>query len=364
MNTFHCPCGNSLYFANDRCLACGSLIAYNAQTDLMVAYMAHEDVLCANGRQYQICNWARLPNSEFCEACHFNKLIPNLGQPDALSLWSKMEQAKRRTLYGMMQQGLRFTAWHQAPEGQGLAFEFKHPQFEPVSTGYLNGVITIDLTEADDVERERVKRHLGESYRTLIGHFRHELGHYFYDQLLQPLNFTHPWRLAFGQVFGDPHAQDYHASLQNHYQAKAHHESQGSPPEGYISEYATSHPSEDWAETWAHYWHIMDALQTAEQFSLAATQTGQPFFNVPSGWMQQAQLETSILEEFQSRLSRWIQLSPAINEIATSLGHAALYPFLTSSGVMEKLCLVHLLVHAWNQREQAQAYQTAFHHVA
>jgi hypothetical protein len=89
----------------------------------------------------------------------------------------------------------------------------------------------------------------------LLGHFRHEVGHYFWDRLVA----TDPHQLEeFRVLFGDDR-QDYGEALKRHYD-------EGAPAnwqDTYISMYATMHPWEDFAETWAHYLHIVDTLETA-----------------------------------------------------------------------------------------------------
>ena len=44
--------------------------------------------------------------------------------------------------------------------------------------------------------------------------------------------------------------------------------------EDFISSYATTHPWEDWAETWAHYLHMADALETAASIGLSLAPRG------------------------------------------------------------------------------------------
>ena len=122
-------------------------------------------------------------------------------------------------------------------------------------TGHLNGVVTINVSEADDAERERRRAGLAEPYRTLLGHMRHEVGHYYWKRLVT----GDADRLArFRELFGDDR-DDYAAALTRHYQS--------GPPQDwqdrFVSAYASAHAWEDWAETWAHYLHMTDTIEIA-----------------------------------------------------------------------------------------------------
>jgi len=54
----------------------------------------------------------------------------------------------------------------------------------PVLTSHCNGLITLNIAEADDAERERRRVKFHEPYRTLLGHLRHEVAHYYWDRLI------------------------------------------------------------------------------------------------------------------------------------------------------------------------------------
>src|SRR5437868_9942335 len=128
-------------------------------------------------------------------------------------------------------------------------------------TGHKDGIVTMKVEEADDVTRVRVRTQMREPYRTLLGHFRHETGHYYWDRLIANSDWLEPFR----GLFGDERAS-YAEALDRHYQ-------QGAPLDWqpqYVSAYATMHPWEDWAETWAHYLHMMDAVDTALGFGMSA----------------------------------------------------------------------------------------------
>lgn len=310
----------------------------------MDRYLSGTDQLCENGQEFAICNWAKEEGQQLCYACSFNHIIPNLQQQSSIHLWEQLELAKRRALHGLLREGIRFQPWHATTHEPGLAFEFKSSWIEFVLTGYANGVITINLQEADDVERERMRTSMGEPYRTLLGHFRHELGHYFWDLTFRRLQANHPYLEAFQQIFGDLNL-DYQDSLNQHY----HHFPKGRSFDStnFISHYASSHPCEDWAETWAHYWHILDAIETAESFGLNANESS--LLDLNSLFSEEPEValldfNPQMQQEFLHCISTWMQFSPALNEMAGALGYRAIYPFALTPAVIRKLMFVHSLV--------------------
>jgi hypothetical protein len=197
-------------------------------------------------------------------------------------------------------------------------------------TGHDNGVITLSVAEGDDAEREKRRTTLGEQYRTLVGHFRHELGHYYWDRLVRDGG-----RLdGFRAVFGDERA-DYGEALQLHYK-------QGPSADWNlhsISAYASSHPWEDFAETWAHYLHIVDALETARSYGI----------NVRAHFMPDASGAKIDFNPYAApsaeRLAdAWAPLTVALNAVNRSMGVPDLYPFVLNASVMEKLEFIHALI--------------------
>ncbi len=273
MRLFHCAhCQNLVYFENHQCVSCGHALAYLPDQQIVSSLDGDGDDrtsptapgrkyrLCANYSQHNVCNWAvPLPSTEsLCPSCQLTRVIPDLSLPACLAAWYKLEVAKRRLLYEIFALGL--PVWPKSEdEARGLAFEFladpADPAAPPVLTGHEDGVITIALAEADDVERERRRSQLHEPSRTLLGHFRHEVGHYYWDRLIRDQGGLE----GFREVFGDERA-DYAAALKRYYE-------KGAPPdwtENFISAYASSHPWEDWAETWTHYLHMVDSLETAK----------------------------------------------------------------------------------------------------
>jgi hypothetical protein len=265
MRVFHCDhCSHLVFFENTVCVSCGHLLAFLPDLMLVGSLDQGEEEswvsplrpggayrLCANYREAQVCNWAVDANdpNRLCFSCRMTTVIPDLSVEGHVTAWFKLEVAKRRVVYalltlGLPRDGLSYQLLDDAGPGQ--------PQ---VMTGHSNGVITLNIAEADDAERERRRLSLGEPYRTLVGYMRHEIGHFYWSKLIE----RHDESLArFRERFGDERA-DYAAALQRHY-------AQGAPPdwqERFVSAYASAHPWEDWAETWAHYLHMVDTLETA-----------------------------------------------------------------------------------------------------
>jgi hypothetical protein len=159
-------------------------------------------------------------------------------------------------------------------------------------TGHENGIITIALTEADDIERERRRHDMGEPYRTLLGHFRHEIGHHFWDLLVRDGGRLSECRALFGDD-----SQDYATALRSHYQGSAPADWQ----QRYVSAYAASHPWEDFAETWAHYLHIIDTLEMAGHFGIKV----QPAADKLGSLSAQIDFDPYAVKEFSRVIEAW-----------------------------------------------------------
>jgi hypothetical protein len=264
-------------------------------------------------------------------------MIPDLSQPENLADWRRIELAKHRLFYTLLKLRLPLTTKLEDPQ-QGLAFDFlaaprpDSAPSEPVMTGHDRGLITINLAEADDSKREQMRREMGEPYRTLLGHFRHEIAHYYWDILVQ----NAPGIEAFRQLFGDER-EDYGEALKRHY-------ANGPPAdwqERFVSAYASMHPWEDWAETWAHYFHMVDTLETASAFGMRVRP------RVTKG----ADLSAAIdFDPHSAPLDRivdaWLPLTFAVNSINRSMGLADLYPFVLTPPVIVKLSFIHDRIHA------------------
>jgi len=331
MRDFACPnCGQRLAFENSLCLSCRHPIGFDlAEREFAILGSDGTTVasparrMCAN-LNVAACNWlvpAGVPDL-LCRSCSLTSVRPADGDI-AVPAFAEAEGAKRRLVVELVELGLPINDRVADPE-RGLTFELLSSENEPVITGHDEGVITLDLAEGDDVHRESLRISMDEPYRTLLGHFRHETGHYFFFVLAE----TGPARAEFEALFGDPDL-DYQAAIDRHY-------SQGAPvgwEESYVSSYATMHPAEDWAETFAHYLHIRDTLDTAAAFGFA-----------PAGATAAHPLAGEA--GFGRIIQLWLPLAWSLNMINRSMGHHDLYPFVLPPAVLDKMRLVHKLVAA------------------
>jgi hypothetical protein len=358
MKLFRCQsCQNALHFNNTVCLNCQHAVGY-LQDQFEMSALEREDgawrALAVPGSRYRfcenvefgVCNWLAPTQggARFCESCRHNRLVPDLSVDGNLERWQKLELAKRYVFRSLMRWRLPTPDRIEDPEG-GLVFDLIGEPLEangnaaPLLTGHDNGLITLNIAEADDAERERRRTSMGEAYRTLIGHFRHEIGHFYWDRLIRDTDRIE----AFRSVFGDEQA-DYDAALKRHYEF-------GPPvdwPERFISSYASSHPWEDFAETWAHYTHIVDALETARSYGIDV----EAEFDVALR-NESLKFEPYAAKDAAQLIRAWVPLTVAINGVNRSMGQPDLYPFVLSNPVMEKLQFVHALIRA-SGRNQAE----------
>jgi hypothetical protein len=350
---FECQaCGQALYFENTICESCGHRLGYLPGLTTITALepdgagwvaLAHPQAryrLCANA-QHGVCNWLVADDAPeaFCIACRHNRTIPDLTLPENLPRWSKIEIAKHRLMYTLLRLCLPLATKAEDPEG--LAFDFlqgpteREPSLPTILTGHASGSITLNLAEADDSQREQQRESMGEPYRTLLGHFRHEIAHYYWDRLVRDSDCIGDFRSLFGDE-----RQDYGEALQRHY-------AQGAPPDwthNFVTSYASAHPWEDFAETWAHYLHMVDTLETAGAFGIRIRPTVGKTMD----------LATSIdFDPHEAPIERivdaWLPLTFAVNSINRSMGLHDLYPFILAPAVVIKLAFVHALVHAGGQ---------------
>jgi hypothetical protein len=353
MKLFQCQvCGQVLHFENGACLGCGHALGYLSVARRMLALEPDGPDWRTAGtppgtdrwrfcRNWELsaCNWLvpAPPHPEdeapFCSACQHNRTVPDLSEPVNHSRWQRVEQAKRRLVYTLDRLGLRRPA-PGSDHHQPLVFDFlaDDPGLQGrILTGHAQGVVTIALIEADDAARESMRARLGERYRTLLGHFRHEVGHYYWDILVRDGGQTD----GFRALFGDERA-DYAVALERHYQ-------KGMPPDwerAYVSPYATMHPWEDWAETWAHYLHMIDTLETAAALGIA----------IDPPTVGEGDLSAEIdFDPYRARnvdalLAAWTPLSVALNALSRSMGQHDIYPFALSVAVHDKLAFVHELL--------------------
>ncbi len=328
MRAFVCDhCGLLLFFENTLCLRCGTPQGFvPSRLDLATLEPGSDDERelrrCAN-QQLAECNWMLEPGEPgpLCLSCRLTRTRPNDADLAGLAGFAKTEGAKRRVLAVLMDIGLPVR------EGE-LIFDLLSSTWEPVVTGHADGVITIDLAEADDAIRAQRRAQLGEPYRTMVGHIRHELGHYYEPILVDETGA----RDAFRALFGDER-EDYQEAMDRHY-------AQGAPPDweqGHVSAYATMHPWEDWAETFSHYLHIRSTKQTAGAFGILVT--GPPEANDP-GLMAVPQ-EDHGDESFAEIIDNWLPLTYALNAVNRSMGLQDLYPFILGPKVIQKLSFIH-----------------------
>jgi hypothetical protein len=333
---FNCPnCGQRLAFENSLCLNCGSPLGFSL-ADMALLVIAPEEESEHGGAvaasQYELCtnlhlaecNWLVEKGSvaTLCTSCALTRTRPSDSATKALAAFAVAEKAKRRLIAELHELKLPIVGRDQDPD-YGLAFDLLSSEFEKVFTGHDNGVITLDLAEGDDVHREQLRVAMDEPYRTLLGHFRHEIGHYYFYRLVSP---SPEYLRRFNELFGDPDL-DYQAALDRHY-------NEGAPAgweDSFVSSYATMHPAEDWAETFAHYLHIRDTLDTAAAFGFA-----------PAG----ATFERRVLgpSGFDTIIEMWLPLSWALNMVNRSMGRDDLYPFVLPPALLEKMRFIHTII--------------------
>ena len=346
MKLFTCTyCGQLLQFENTRCERCGHKLGFIAD-GLQLLPLIEENGLytlfndpsqtsyryCDN-HAYDVCNWLVEDKSaaRYCTACSLNQTIPDLNKLEYRQRWSVIEAAKHRLIYTLLRLNLPLLSKYTDPE-KGLSFDFmadEQNSEQKIMTGHDNGLITLNIAEADDVEREMARRSMVEAYRTVLGHFRHEVGHYYWDRLIDGTPNLEPYR----KLFGDDRL-DYGEALKTHY-------SEGAPAdwnEHFISTYASTHPWEDWAETWAHYLHIIDTLETAYAFGLSIKPGVVP---TASGLSTVIKADPFRLQNFDDIISMWLPLVFAMNSLNRSMGQPDLYPFVIPAKVIEKLKFIH-----------------------
>lgn len=361
MRVFSCThCGHAIFFENVQCLHCGNSLAFlpdlldmaaieparefaNELTDEPVAEPSPDDGqqlwhrtddnsgrawrLCQNSTLQHACNFG-VPSDDpnfLCVSCRQTRMAPDLSVVANHEHWVQIEIAKRRLHYTLAK--LNLTANH----AHDLIFEFLAdlPGGPQVVTGHQGGVITLNIAEADDAERARRRIELHEPYRTLLGHLRHESGHFYWDRLILQES-----RVAeFSELFGD-HQLDYRQALANYYGAG------GAAPnwqDNFVSAYATAHPWEDWAETWAHYLHMVDLLETASSYATTVNVPGDSDGTIavddPFG--------TGPVPDFDDLVGQWMPVTLLLNSMNRSLGQGDAYPFALTPGALRKLRFVH-----------------------
>jgi hypothetical protein len=339
MRVFACPnCGSWIEFEDRICLTCDTHLSYAPDRDLVVR--AVPGLKCRN-RRLIACNWVADPDPAAqgaCAACRLTVERPDSEDDVAVIRLSIAERGKRRLLRQLHHLRLPVEQRHSE---HGLGFALKSPSDgEQVLTGHADGLITINLTEADDAHREALRIQLGEPYRTMLGHMRHEVGHYYWQALVD----GSPLLPAFRELFGDER-QDYSAALDSHY---GEDENGDGEDEEHITDYATMHPWEDFAETFAHYLHIADALETAAAVGISVE--GPSGIEGPlAGTLRSDGVDRLDDLDMPEILARWHGFSIGANALSRSMGEPDLYPFVITTSVAEKLAFVHELVRAARQ---------------
>ncbi|MFG6416461.1 putative zinc-binding metallopeptidase [Roseateles sp. DC23W] len=357
---FSCACGRPVFFRNSQCLACKRALGYAPLRGTLLALeplrggrwrQAGAPVRgsaryqrCANLNSAAACNWLLdagevAAGETLCRCCRLTRTVPDLTRPEASVWWNRIEQAKRRLVSTLL--GLKLPVRSRAEDPElGLAFDLllAPPEGPAVITGHANGVIMLDASEADDANREKRRSDLHEPYRTLLGHLRHECGHYYWQLLVLP---SAQWLEPCRALFGDDR-EDYSAALQRHYE-------QGPPADWgqrFVSAYASCHPWEDWAETWAHYLHLVDTLDTARSFGLDGERVELSYERFGPEVLADAGDGASDPDAagFLQLINSWMELTGVLNELSRSMGMADFYPFVLSAPAVRKLHLVHRVV--------------------
>ena len=354
MKLFSCDnCQQVLFFENSRCMNCGMTVGYcvelakivtlqhqtgSSQGSVYEVFFPNQGLRhyrqCKNASDHDACNWL-VPaeqQQQFCNSCRLTEVAPDLSDANNRIAWAGIEAAKRRLLYTLYSLKLPLSSRQEWPN-EGVAFHFlRSTNAEPVMTGHDEGIITLNIAEADSAFRENMREKMGEAYRTVLGHLRHEIGHYYWDRLIRNSNLLGEFRGLFGDDTLD-YEQGPPANWAN----------------AYISAYATMHPWEDWAETWAHYLHMVDTLETAKSHGLS--------LRVPGGERSSEHISTDALafRDFESLTGSWNAVTLALNSLNRSMGMKDAYPFVLSPKVLEKLRFVHVLIQSRRAEKKAES---------
>ena len=346
MKQFLCDCGTAIFFDNTYCSKCGSELGFLPDKQMLVTLQPQGDCFsvrdeanllfraCEHRVNQLQCNWlipAQSSDNQ-CISCRTTRTVPTLNKPENWWRWRTLESTKRRLFYSLLGLHLPIKTLESGFEG-GLAYDFLEDQatnpdvaVEHVYTGHLNGVITVNVAEVDGSHREAAKEAMNEHYRTLLGHFRHEIGHFYWDQLIKNTA-THA---SFKQLFGDE-SLDYRSTLDAYYQNGPRSDWQ----DDCISPYASAHPLEDWAETWAHYMLMMETLETAQSYGLTK--------HLDDDWV------------FEVWIAEWVALAVVLNALNRSTGASDAYPFVLSQTVKKKLKFIHEMMLAISRAEEFSA---------
>lgn len=317
MKVFRCPtCRTAVVFQNTQCLSCGSVLHFDPVVDDFVESGSD----CAN-RASIYCNWTTGPaETGFCHSCAMTEVIPDTFHGDNVVLWAEAELSKRRVLTNLSQWGWLSPADPGAmPRFHMLSEESRRGEHRVVMS-HTAGLITINVTESDIVERVERSVALGEQLRTMEGHFRHEIAHFLFDRLSEKPGFSE----AFRAMMGDERA-DYGAALARYYE--------NGPVQGrhaqYITQYASAHPHEDWAETVTHLMHLTAITDSAVAVGWRSTALSDPDYDVYR--------ETDV----DRLLDRGSYVAMAVNHINRAIGIGDIYSFVLTGAVRKKLAFAH-----------------------
>ena len=354
---YQCQCGRTTFFRNSTCLGCTTPLGYHPEQASLLPLQPgpEEDTWvdwgtegplyhrCANLHTAAACNWL-LPvtdgdaHQKLCRACRLNRTIPNLNDPehpDNAELWGRIELAKRRLVSALLTMGVPVASRETEDPERGMMFDFLRSASKEsrVMTGHNQGLITLNITEADPAKREYTRQALNEPYRTLVGHFRHEVGHYYWDRLVAGT----PWEAPGREVFGDER-QDYAKALETHYKNGA----RADWPQHFVSAYASVHPFELWAECWAHYMHMRDTVDTAISFGLTLDTRQLEFTPFTSEDLYAP--DDPDAAHFLAFVNHWTQLTTLLNGMSRAMAQGDFYPFVLAHKVVAKLHFIHLVV--------------------
>ena len=349
-------CGALLQFEESACRRCGALQGFIPGTLELTAIAAAEDGTvvaaarpddgwrrCVNAGRIG-CNWLVADGAADprCDACRLNRNLADMAVPANLAKWRDLERAKRRLLYALRRFRLPIASKKDG-ESRGLAFDFlEGSRGAPVMTGHANGLITVNVSEADSAERERQRLALGEPYRTLLGHMRHEAGHYYWDLLVDDGGRLDESRAVFGDE-----RESYGDALKRYYE----HGPKPGWEEEHVSAYATMHPWEDFAETWTHYLHMVDTLDTGAGFGLSVN----PRVGEDPRHAAVIDFDPYDPPDLECLVRAWLPLTAAVNSLNRSMGQPDLYPFDPSPNVLGKVRFVHDLLQPAGNRTATSA---------
>lgn len=347
MKKFFCNCTAIIFFENNQCVSCGSELGWCPACKTMRTVISDNNgnyhcseqscgaalTKCYNHAVENVCNHFLLTESvtgaaeAFCDYCRFNETIPDLSVDGNREKWHRIEIAKRRLLYTL---DMLNVPYGNSQDGFNtpLSFDFKGDtekkrllwlnmgKHEQVFTGHADGKVTINIREADDVEREKARVSFGEAHRTVIGHFRHEMGHYFWDVLIKEKQ-----EEEFITIFGDHNNPDYGTALELYYE-------NGAVPgwqQNFISAYATMHPWEDFAESFAAYLDMVSVVDIA-------------FHTIPVNPVD------PLSAGFKEIADQYTQLGLLLNEMNRAVGLIDPVPEVYTPAILHKIEFVHDLL--------------------